>query len=138
MLENRFVDAATAAVISVVDDDRRGRRPIGPEQGGHYSLEGAVAAELYKHLDSTFERDLRQAINAAREEETGMRLGFIDVRELADDVDADLRVARAAIDRIPGRDRLAVAAAHDLFAELNDRIRAAGAAGVSAGRVRVK
>lgn len=63
-----------------------------------------------------------------------------DVRELADDVDADLRVARAAIDRIPGRDRLAVLAAHDLFAELNDRLRAAGAAGaagVSAGRVRV-
>lgn len=60
-----------------------------------------------------------------------------DVRELADDVDADLRVARAAIDRIPGRDRLAVAAAHDLFAELNDRLRVAGAAGVSAGRVRV-
>ncbi|HMT50869.1 MAG TPA: phytoene/squalene synthase family protein, partial [Dietzia sp.] len=48
--------------------------------------------------------------------------------------------ARAAIDRIPGRDRLAVLAAHDLFAELNDRLRAAGAAGaagVSAGRVRV-
>jgi phytoene synthase len=60
-----------------------------------------------------------------------------DVRELADDVDADLRVARAAIDRIPGRDRVAVLAAHDLFAELNDRLRAAGAAGVSAGRVRV-
>ena len=60
-----------------------------------------------------------------------------DVRELADDVDADLRIARAAINRIPGRDRLAVAAAHDLFAELNDRLRAAGASGVSAGRVRV-
>lgn len=60
-----------------------------------------------------------------------------DVTELADDVDADLRVARAAIDTIPGRDRLAVLAAHDLFAELNDRLRAAGAAGVSAGRVRV-
>ena len=60
-----------------------------------------------------------------------------DVRELADDVDADLRLARAAIASIPGRDRLAVAAAHDLFAELNDRLRAAGAARVSAGRVRV-
>ena len=60
-----------------------------------------------------------------------------DVRELADDVDADLRLSRAAIDRIPGRDRLAVLAAHDLFAELNVRLRAAGAAGVSAGRVRV-
>ena len=60
-----------------------------------------------------------------------------DVAELADEVDADLLVARAAIDRIPGRDRLAVRAAHDLFAELNSRLRAAGAAGVSAGRVRV-
>lgn len=60
-----------------------------------------------------------------------------DIWELADDVDADLRQARAAIDRIPGRDRLAVLAAHDLFAELNVRLRAAGAAGVGAGRVRV-
>lgn len=60
-----------------------------------------------------------------------------DVTELADDVDADLRVARAAIAQIPGRDRRAVLAAHDLFAELNARLRAAGAAGVSAGRVRV-
>ena len=60
-----------------------------------------------------------------------------DVAELADEVDADLLVARVAIDRIPGRDRLAVRAAHDLFAELNNRLRAAGAAGVSAGRVRV-
>lgn len=60
-----------------------------------------------------------------------------DVRELADDVDADLRVARVAIDRIPGRDRLAVLAAHDLFAELTVRLRAAGAAGVGTGRVRV-
>ena len=60
-----------------------------------------------------------------------------DVRELADDVDVDLRLARVAIDRIPGRDRLAVLAAHDLFAELNARLRAAGAAGVSSGRVRV-
>lgn len=60
-----------------------------------------------------------------------------DVIELADDVDADLRIARAAIAQIPGRDRMAVLAAHDLFAELNRRIRAAGAAGVLAGRVRV-
>lgn len=60
-----------------------------------------------------------------------------DVRELADDVDADLRTARATIDRIPGRDRLAVLAAHDLFAELNARLRTAGATGVSEGRVRV-
>ena len=60
-----------------------------------------------------------------------------DVAELADDVDADLATARAAVDGIPGRDRRAVLAAHDLFAELNRRLRAAGAAGVTAGRVRV-
>ncbi|MFL0577970.1 phytoene/squalene synthase family protein [Dietzia sp. 179-F 9C3 NHS] len=60
-----------------------------------------------------------------------------DVAELADDVNAELRTARATIDGIPGRDRLAVLAAHDLFAELNRRLRAAGAAEVSAGRVRV-
>ena len=60
-----------------------------------------------------------------------------DLRELADDVDRDLAVARRAVDRIPGRDRAAVLAAHDLFAALNARLRAAGAAGVSAGRVRV-
>lgn len=60
-----------------------------------------------------------------------------DVTELADDVDADLAVARAVIDRIPGRDRVAILAAHDLFAELNRRLRAAGAQGVLSGRVRV-
>lgn len=65
------------------------------------------------------------------------RLTDRDVVELADDVDTDLRVARAAVDRIPGRDRIAVLAAHDLFAELNSRLRAAGAEQVSAGRVRV-
>lgn len=60
-----------------------------------------------------------------------------DVAELADDVDSDLAVAGEAIARIPGRDRVAVLAAHDLFAELNRRLRAAGAAEVTAGRVRV-
>ena len=84
MLENRQVDAAVTAVISVVDDDRRGRRQVGPEQGGYYTLEGAVAAELYKHLASSFEDDLRLALARAREEEIGLRLGHIDVRDLAD------------------------------------------------------
>lgn len=60
-----------------------------------------------------------------------------DVAELADDVDADLAVARETIEWIPGRDRVAILAAHDLFAELNRRLRETGADGVSAGRVRV-
>ena len=65
------------------------------------------------------------------------RLTDADLHELADDIDSDLRTARLSIDRIPGRDRRAVLAAHDLFAELNRRLRAAGASRVRAGRVRV-
>lgn len=83
MLEGRHVEAAAKAVISLVDEDRRGRRPVGPHQG-YYTLEGAVAVELYKHLDSTFERDLRQAIDGARSEEIGMRLGYLEPRDLED------------------------------------------------------
>lgn len=60
-----------------------------------------------------------------------------DVAELCDDIDADFARAREGIARIPGRDRAAVRAAHDLFAELNDRLRAAGPERIAAGRVRV-
>lgn len=60
-----------------------------------------------------------------------------DLAELTGDIDADLATARRAMAAIPGRDRLAVRAAHDLFAELNARLRAAGPAAVCAGRVRV-
>lgn len=60
-----------------------------------------------------------------------------DVAELADDVDADLARAHAAIALIPGRDRVAVEACHDLFAELNCRLRAAGPGQIMSGRVRV-
>lgn len=65
------------------------------------------------------------------------RLTDSDLYELADDIDSDLRIARGSIDCIPGRDRRAVLAAHDLFAELTGRLRAAGASQVRAGRVRV-
>ena len=64
------------------------------------------------------------------------RLTDADVEALSDDIRADLAVARREIDRIPGRDRVAVLAAHHLFAELDRRLRAAGA-GVMASRVRV-
>lgn len=89
MLDGRCVDAAAEAIISVVDEDRKGRRPVGPKQGGYYTLEGAVAAVIYKNLGESFENVLRRAINAAREEEIGMRLGHIDLRDLAD-YDPDL------------------------------------------------
>ena len=39
--------------------------------------------------------------------------------------------------RIPGRDRAAVLAAHDLFAELSRRLRAAGPDRIAAGRVSI-
>lgn len=60
-----------------------------------------------------------------------------DVTALADEIDADLAVARGAVLRIPGRDRGAVAACHDIFAELNRRLRAAGPEKIMAGRVSV-
>lgn len=84
MLDGRSVDAAAADAISVVDEDRGGRRAIGPQQGGYYTLEGAVAAVLYQHLDEPFEQTLRRAIKAAEDEETGLRLGFLDPRDLDD------------------------------------------------------
>lgn len=60
-----------------------------------------------------------------------------DVAELADEIDGDLAVAQGAVLRIPGRDRVAVAACHDIFAELNRRLRDAGPEQIMAGRVRV-
>lgn len=84
MLDGRHVDAAAEAVISVVDEDRRGGRPVGPHQGGYYTLEGAVAAVLYQHLDERFEHVLQRAIKAAQDEETGLRLGHLDLRDLED------------------------------------------------------
>lgn len=83
MLESKYVFAAAEAVISVVEEDHKGRRP-GPDQGGFYTLEGEVASELYKHLDMTFEQALGQALSQARHEEIGVRLGHLDQRDLAD------------------------------------------------------
>ena len=60
-----------------------------------------------------------------------------DIAELCDDVDADFAHAREGIVRIPGRDRAAVLAAHDLFAELSRRLRAAGPDRIAAGRVSI-
>lgn len=83
MLDNRYVSGAAEAVISIVDEDRKGRRKIGPPEG-FYTLEGAVEAVLFRHLDRPFERALWQAVEQVRQEEIGMRLGYIDPRDLAD------------------------------------------------------
>lgn len=60
-----------------------------------------------------------------------------DIAELCDEMDADFAHAREGIARIPGRDRAAVLAAHDLFAELSRRLRAAGPQRIAAGRVSI-
>lgn len=56
---------------------------------------------------------------------------------LLDDIDADLRAARAGIGRLPASSRRAVRAAHDLFADLSRRLRATPAERILAARVRV-
>ncbi|WP_418275104.1 phytoene/squalene synthase family protein [Isoptericola jiangsuensis] len=56
---------------------------------------------------------------------------------LCDDIDADLAAAAVAITRLPRSSRLAVRIAHDLFAELNRRLRATPAAELRSRRVRV-
>ncbi|MFD1506049.1 phytoene/squalene synthase family protein [Georgenia yuyongxinii] len=65
------------------------------------------------------------------------RLGDADRDALLDDIDADLRAARAVIPRLPGSSRRAVRAAHDLFAALSRRLRATPAARLAQTRVRV-
>lgn len=56
---------------------------------------------------------------------------------LLDDVDADLGAAAAVIGDLPRSSRVAVRAAHDLFAELSRRLRATPAVGLRSRRVRV-
>ena len=65
------------------------------------------------------------------------RLADADRDALLDDIDADLRAARAVIPRLPGSSRRAVRAAHDLFAALSRRLRATPAARIAQTRVRV-
>jgi 15-cis-phytoene synthase len=57
--------------------------------------------------------------------------------ELLDDVDADLAAAALVVPSLPRGSRLAVCAAHDLFAALSTRLRATPAAELRQRRVRV-
>ena len=57
--------------------------------------------------------------------------------ELLDDIDADLAAAARVVPRLPRSSRLAVCAAHDLFADLSARLRATPAAQLRERRVRV-
>ncbi|MDO8143436.1 MULTISPECIES: squalene/phytoene synthase family protein [Isoptericola] len=56
---------------------------------------------------------------------------------LLDDIDADLATASATIVELPRSSRVAVRAAHDLFAELSRRLRATSADELRTRRVRV-
>lgn len=58
-------------------------------------------------------------------------------RRLVDDIDADLAAARAVIGRLPAGSRAAVLAAHDLFAELNARLRRTPAGDLLTTRISV-
>lgn len=60
-----------------------------------------------------------------------------DKLRLLDDIDADLAAAAAAIRKLPGNSRAAVAAAHAVFAELSVRLRATPADQLLRHRVRV-
>lgn len=64
-------------------------------------------------------------------------LSEADKARLLDDIDEDLRIARAAIGRLPTSSRSAVAAAHGLFAELARTLRATPAEQLLRTRVRV-
>lgn len=57
--------------------------------------------------------------------------------EILADVDADLRTARAAIDRLPSGSRRAVAVAYGLFAELTERLRSTPSTELISTRVSV-
>ncbi|MFI2105277.1 squalene/phytoene synthase family protein [Isoptericola sp. NPDC019693] len=63
--------------------------------------------------------------------------GDADRDRLLADIDADLAVARVAIDELPRSSRRAVRVAHDLFAELSRRLAATPAATIRRERVRV-
>lgn len=66
-----------------------------------------------------------------------LALTTTDVEELVADIREDLHRADAAISRIPGRDRVAIQACHDIFAVLTTRLSEAGPAAIMAGRVRI-
>lgn len=64
-------------------------------------------------------------------------LSETEKRRLVDDIDADLAAARAVIGRLPAGSRAAVLAAHDLFAELNARLRRTPAGDLLTTRISV-
>lgn len=82
MLDSQDVFAAAEQAIRVVDDAREDV-PIRGVKNHYYTLEGAVAEVLFRQLDMPFERALRRAVGRARDEETHLRLGNIDLRDLA-------------------------------------------------------
>ena len=58
-------------------------------------------------------------------------------RRWLDEIDTDLSIAADTIPRLPRGSRVAVCVAHDLFAELNSRLRATPASMAARQRVRV-
>lgn len=84
--------------------------------------------------DVNFLRDLDHDADALGRDYLGIDAGTSSRDTVLDRVDADLAAAAAVVPGLPADCRRAVTAAHDLFAELSARLRAAPA---GSGRVRV-
>ncbi|WP_043644451.1 phytoene/squalene synthase family protein [Nocardioides alkalitolerans] len=88
-----------------------------------------------------FLRDLGEdSADLGRSYLPGLDAGAMDVRardRWLDDIDADLAAASEPLSRLPRSSRVAVRAAHDLFAELSTRLRRTPAAEIPLRRVRV-
>lgn len=81
MLDNHAVFETAKQVIGVVDDARE-NAPLRGVHGNYYTLEGAVAEVLNRNLDAPMDRLVRHAVDRARYEETQLRLGCLDPRDL--------------------------------------------------------
>ncbi|MCR2812047.1 squalene/phytoene synthase family protein [Microbacterium sp. zg.Y1090] len=86
--------------------------------------------------DVNFLRDLSHDSGALGRDYLGVRAGGATRAEVLDRIDADLAAAAAVVPLLPADSRRAVTAAHDLFASLAARLRAAGGEGTDT-RVRV-
>lgn len=75
--------------------------------------------------DVNFLRDLDHDADALGRDYLGVTAGTTTRDQVLDRIDADLAAAAAVVPRLPADCRRAVTAAHDLFAELAARLRAA-------------
>jgi DNA-binding transcriptional regulator GbsR (MarR family) len=105
MLDSQDVFAAAKAAILVVENATENVTIRGVKHN-YYTLEGAVSEALYRHLNMPFERDLRQAVDRARDEKIHIRFGNIDSRELADEAGDRIEQTKQAEHALTQTERL--------------------------------